>query len=467
MRRPRIGLLAPFVPYYEPIIKLRTEKEAFAVKVKALLGEHAEVIGGGLVASEEDAAKAGMEFAENDVAAVVVAPSIAVFGALPWAALKPVAVPVCIWSLQPARAIPPDYNIRELIRNSGGLGVQALANTLCRAERYFEVVFSSEEGEIPRKLKRFLQTVGILGSLWRARFAQIGTVFPQMTDVQMDHNAWPGIPILSVPACQLTVEYQNQRSSAVSARTQQIRRLPLAEITEDELVRSARLSLALDSIVDNFGLSGGAFNCHGETCLQNPEIGVTACYAVSAQTSKGRPFSCTGDLPTAIALWMIRQLAGSVIYAELDLVDRDSDVVLLANGGEGDWAAAEGPVRIAGNENFVGLHGRGASLQFEPVAGPATLLSFTPIANNRYRLVTADGELIHIRLAQLGVFHAAFRFQQLPAGSAFERWCEAGAVHHLAVGPGHWSSDLKHLASMAKWDAIVVGGGVIGDGHET
>jgi L-arabinose isomerase len=462
MNRPRIGLLVPFVSFYEPIIALRAEKEAFAARVKALLEEHCEVIGGGLVCSEEDARRAGKEFAENHVVAVVVAPSVAVFGALPWAALEPIGVPVCIWSLQPAPAIPTDYNIRELIRNSGGLGVQALANTLSRAERYFEVVFSIQEEKIPRKLTQFLQTVGILGSLWRARFGQIGTVFPQMTDVQMDHSAWPGTPITGVSPRQLTMEYQNQPSSAVSALVEEIRQLPSTGITDDELRRSARLSLALDAIVDNFGLSGGALNCHGENCLKNPEIGVTACYAVSEQTSKGRPFSCTGDLPTAIALWIIRQLAGSVIYAELDLVDSGSDTVLLANGGEGDWEAAAGTVTIVGNENFVGLHGRGASLRFEPFAGPATLLSFTPIAKNQYRLVMADGELVRIRLEKLGVFHAAFRFRQLPAGTAFEQWCEAGAVHHLAVGPGHWSGHLKRLASMAKWNAIA-----IGDSNET
>ena len=175
------------------------------------------------------------------------------------------------------------------------------------------------------------------------------------------------------------------------------------------LARSARLCLALDSIVREHALDGGAFNCHGENCLQNPAIGVTACYGVSRQTSEGRPFSCTGDLPTAIAMKILRELSGAVIYGELDLVDETRNFVLLANGGEGDFDAANGLVRIIGNENFAGLHGRGASLQFEPFQGDATILSFTPVGAG-YRMIAAEGTLGPAPSTGLSLFHAAFQF---------------------------------------------------------
>ena len=197
------------------------------------------------------------------------------------------------------------------------------------------------------------------------------------------------------------------------------------------------------------GLDAGAFNCHGANCLQDERIGITACYAVSRQTSEGRPFSCTGDIPTAIAMWMLTQLAGTVIYGELDMVDPENNFVLLANGGEGHFGAAqtEGSVTLTGNENFEGLRGRGAALEFEPFEGAATILSFTPLGNGSYRLIAADGELSGVRLPALRVFHAAFRFQGIRASEGFEAWCEAGAVHHLAIAPGHWSSLLREVAA--------------------
>lgn len=459
MNRPRIGLLVPFVPFYETIVALRPEKERFANQVRERLADFADVLSPGLVCSEEESRAAAEEFRRQAIDAVVVTPSIAVFGALPWAALEPLSVPVCIWNLQPASRIPVGYNIQELIRNSGGLGVQALANTLARAGRFFEVVFSAENDELPPKLIRFLRAARVVGGLGRARFGQIGTVFPQMTDVQFDLKAWPGEPIVVMEPREFTQAYRDQPEPAVIERTAALRKFPLADIGDGELSRSARLSLALDSAVETLKLDGGAFNCHGSDCLQNPEIGVTACYAVSRQTSLGRPFSCTGDLPTAIALWIMRQVSGIAIYGELDLVDREAGIVLLANGGEGDFEAAVGPVTIAGNENFAGVHGRGASLRFRPWEGPTTLLSFTPVnASGRYRLVIGDGEILPLQLEGLGVFHAGFRFTELQAGAGFERWCEAGAVHHAAIGRGCWSGELIRIAAMAGWEAIVVGG---------
>ena len=220
--------------------------------------------------------------------------------------------------------------------------------------------------------------------------------------------------------------------------------------------RSARLSLALDSMVGEHALDGGAFNCHGNNCLQNPRIGVTGCYGVSRQTWEGRPFSCTGDLPTAIAMKILRDLAGAVLYGELDLVDEARNVVLLANGGEGHSNAAAGAVRIVGNENFAGLHGRGASLQFEPFQGDATILSFTPNGEG-YRMIAAEGTLEAAPATSLGVFHAAFRFRSGSVGASYEQWCEAGPVHHIAIAPGLWIEHLEYVARLWGFGITTIG----------
>jgi L-arabinose isomerase len=457
MIRPRAGLLVPYVPFYEGIVSLRAEKEAFARSVAAILGEFAEVCSSGLVCSEEEARKAGAEFAAAEVDAVVVVPSVAVFGALPLAAVENLDLPVAIWNLQPASGIPEDYDIRSLIRNSGGLGVQALANTLAREGRHFEVMFSAERESVPEKLIRLLRVAAVAARLRRARFGRIGSVFPQMTDVVMDTAAWPGAAVVDVPPQDIAMSFREAPDSDVAARIVEIRQYAVVAISEDELARSARISVALDALVERHQLDGGAFNCHGENCLRNPDIGVVACYGVSRQTSEGKPFSCTGDLPTGIALWIMRQLAGAVVYGELDLVDRVHDIVLLANGGEGDFAAAHGEVTIAGNENFEGLHGRGASLRFAIAPGPATIVSFTPMGVG-YRLVIGEGEILEKRLPHLGVFHAAFRFRGVRADCAFERWCEAGAVHHIAIAPGQWKAELARIARFSNFESIAIGG---------
>src|SRR5260370_23582724 len=138
----------------------------------------AEVYSSGLVDSEEEARSAGARFARAAVEAIVIVPSVAVFGALPLAALEKLQVPIAIWNLQPAPGIPDDYGIQALIRNSGGLGVQALANTLARQGRDFEVMFSAEGEDIPKKLLYFLRAAAVAARLEKSRLVRIGFEVP-------------------------------------------------------------------------------------------------------------------------------------------------------------------------------------------------------------------------------------------------------------------------------------------------
>lgn len=460
MTRPVVGLIIPYVAFYEKIAPVAEEKREFARLVAKRLAAEMDVLDCGLVTTEEEAVSAGERLSKESIDAVVIVPAVATFGALGWAAVRQLAEPVCLWNIQPDEGVSADYDIGKLIRNSGGLGTQALANTLARAGRPFAVAFSTESGSVPPKLTQFAEAAGVWRRLRRARFGRIGTVFESMTDIAMSAEKWRGAAIVSVPASGIVEAYERQTREAVTAQVSELQAAHnVIDISTEELSRSARLSLALDAIVREHALDGGAFNCHGENCLQNDAIGVTACYGVSRQTSEGRPFSCTGDLPTAIGMKILQDMAGSVIYGELDLVDEARDLVLLANGGEGHFGAAIGPVTIAGNENFAGLHGRGASLRFPPFRGPATILSFTPLGGDaRYRMIAAEGTLEAAPPTRLGVFHAAFRFHGLGAVSAYEQWCEAGAVHHIAIAPGQWSAHLKLLARMSGFELIEIGG---------
>jgi L-arabinose isomerase len=457
MIRPNLGVLVPYVSFYEKIAPVAEEKRLFAREVLDLLSREATVTGG-MIETESEAETMGEMFRREAVDAVLVVPAVAAFGGLAWAALRDSNVPICIWSIQPDADMPHDYRIETLIRNSGGLAAQALGNTLARHHRLFRVVWSCGELGVPRDVRTWAIAAAISQRLRSAKFAVIGQVFPQMTDIAFAKRDWDGMPLEEISSADFAARYSAQSASRVALRCADMNeRYSVSDLTVDALSRSARLSLALDEVVEQHALDGGAFNCHGETCLHNPEIGVTACYAVSRQTSSGKPFSCTGDIPTAIAMWLLHQLADWVIYGELDMVDPVRNLVLLANGGEGHFAAAANGVGLVGNENFEGLHGRGAALEFEPRSGDTTILSFTPLGRGQ-RLICADGGLSTIDLPNLRVFHAGFRFGALPAAHAFERWCEAGAVHHLALAPGHWSGVLREVARMRGFEFIEIGG---------
>jgi L-fucose isomerase-like protein len=463
MRKPRIGLLVPYVSFYEKITPLRAEKELFAAQLGELLGGACEVIGEGLVDSERAARAAGEAFLKAEVDAVIVAPTLAVFGALPWAALEvlPPELPIAIWHLAPLRTVPVDYEIRALIRNSAALGAMALGNTLARRGRVFRVFDDRpQSGALPETIRSFLFASRAASGLRCARLGLIGSVFPQMTDILIETGELTratGAEVIAISPDELTRACLAVSHSKLEEEVGRIKmQHPVDGISDDELRCSLRVSLALDGLVELLGLNGGAFNCHGENCLQNPALGVTGCYAVSKQTSEGRPFSCTGDLPTAVALFIARQLAGATIYGELEMVDEDRDCVLLANGGEGDAAFSTEPMKIFGNENFAGLQGRGASVSVTVPEGATTLLSFTPLDSRGYRLIVAEGALDPSVRTALKGFHTGFRFAGKGARRGFRDWLEAGATHHLAVAPGRQASSIKLIGEIFHWEVRTV-----------
>ena len=136
--------------------------------------------------------------------------------------------------------------------------------------------------------------------------------------------------------------------------------------------RSMRLALALDDLVRSTGSVAVTVNCHSDVLRWNPAIGITACLGASLLTAEGIPVSCTGDLPTALALVLARALSGRALYCEFYTPERDTGLMLLAAGGEGDpaWADPAHPVVVEPNDHYPGDHGSGTVHLVPARAGP-------------------------------------------------------------------------------------------------
>ena len=121
-------------------------------------------------------------------------------------------------------------------------------------------------------------------------------------------------------------------------------------------------------------------NCHSEMLRWNPAVGITACLGASLLTANGVPVACTGDLPTALALVFARALSGRALYCEFYTPERETGLMLLAAGGEGDpaWADTAHPVVVEPNDHYPGEHGAGTSLSFRLERGPGDCVVAVP-----------------------------------------------------------------------------------------
>lgn len=460
-----IGLLVPFTAMYEGMPEsYRAEKEAFAAQVAAVLAPCGTVVSPGTVASAEEAAAAGERFRAAGVDVVVVAPSMAVVAEVSWACLRQVDAPVLVWNAQVAEALPADYNAAQLVRHSANVGTFALTNTLLRAGRRFDAVVGPlHDHATQERVRHKLRAHAAAAALRRTRLGLIGGAFQGMLDIYADPAALRlglGPTVVQIEGEELADAVRSVPAGEVNALlTDASERYTMAWVHPVALERSARLARAFELLTERHRLDGGAVNCHTSAVLHHRDVGVCACWAVSLQTTAGRPWSCTGDLPTAIALGLAKRLAGSALYVELDFNDYAADFVVLSNGGEADLTlAAERPL-LRPNVFYTGQSGRGASFVFGLSPGPATLLGFTPCpgAPGGWRLVAAAGELLGSRVATLDLVSARFRFHAGPTAAAVERWCLAGANHHAALAPGDLLTELREVAWALGIDCAVIG----------
>lgn len=454
----RIGLLSVYFGLFDEAMppSFRHDREAYAARVATILGEYGEVIFRGVVDTEESGAAAGAAFAEAGVDVVVFAPSMAAPPSYAAAAVAAVPeVPIIAVGAQESASVPDDYATEEATRRSLPVGLVMFTNVLVRQGRRFTTVIGYlDDGHFRERLSAALAGIRGARAVRRARVAAFGAPIGGYTDVEVSDVELSrlGVERVDVTREELNAAFHGVATEAVDAFVAKARaRFDATAVPEDVLARSARLGIALERLCDEFGVAGGTVNCHGDMLRFNEDVGITACLGMACLTEAGRPFSCTGDIPTALALILGKAIAGSALYCELYQLDFPGDWLLVANGGEGDLEARAptSTVRLLPEDHYLGRRGPGTAVMFPLARGPVTLVSFTPAesAVGGWVLIAAEGQILDSRHETMEGPNGMFRFGSGPVAEGYRRWCEAGATHHAGVLPGHRGTALAQATA--------------------
>src|SRR4051812_35670888 len=370
-----------------------------AVRHAEVLRRSFDVVETGVIESEADARAAAEQLGRERFDAVVFAPAMAappVFGLL---ALEGCAAPVVLWNALPQRTIAVDLTQAEATENSTTVGCTMFANALLRAGRPAPTVTASLDDE-PRLelLRRTVTAAAAAGSLRGAAFLRVGApvagyINVEASAAQLDEL---GVREVDVTGEELGEAFAAASPADAAAVLDEPRAAGLQGDPGPQAERSARLAHALATLLDRHGAVAGTVNCHGPLLRFSEAVGIVACLAVARETLRGRPLSCTGDQPVAIALHLARRLAGAALYNECYAAEPDTGLLLVAAGGEGDPRWADGPVALEANDHYPGHHGQGTSVAFALRQGPATLLSTSPV-DRGWQLAWATGEIVETR----------------------------------------------------------------------
>jgi L-arabinose isomerase len=343
-----------------------------------------------------------------------------------------------------------------------------LSNILGRRGRPFELILGRGTDPVTMdRVRRALRLAGVARSISRARLGRVGLPIPGYLHVDVDDaelRAGIGIEVVRISPDELVERYAGVDERRVRALDAEVRATWTFEDDVDageSLERSLRAAVALEDLVTGHRLDAGAFNCHVPQFRFGEPIGIAPCWALGRSTSMGVPWTCTGDILTAVAMLATKRLGGAAVYHEIEAIDYASGEVVIANSGEHDlaWLAPGERPRLRRNGWFCGKDPHcGVCAVLEPAAGPATLVGFTPHPDARggFRFVVARGDLTERRFPETGTVNGAFRFRDGMVEEAWARWASAGVNHHSSATPGDLADDVATVARHLGIEAVIV-----------
>ncbi len=470
--RPRLGVISPYWTLWEHTAgpTFRADRLTLARSVMDDLAATGaiEPVAVLEIASGEDGLAVGRRFADLVVDVVLIVQTMAAPAAWTMAALDALpGVPVVIWALHETGLVDGSFDHRSITMHGATVGAPMISNLLSRARRPFELIVGrrSDPAAFARVLAA-LRLAGIARGIATSRLGRIGRPLDGYAHVDVDDaalRAATGIELLFVDPDEVVERYRAVSDADVQALENDVRRDWSFEgdPSADSLDRSLRAALALEAVVDEHALDGGAFNCHVSQFRFSEPIGIAPCWALGRLTSGGRPFTCTGDIVTAVAMLTTKRLGGAAVYHEIEAIDYASGEVVIANSGEHDlaWLPAGARPRLRPNDWFCGKDPHcGVCAVLEPPPGPATLVGFTPHPQARggFRYVVARGELTTRTFPETGTVNGAFRFRDGPVEAAWARWASAGVNHHSSATPGDLSADVVAVAGHLGIEAVIV-----------
>ena len=285
-----------------------------------MLAAFADVEYPGIVANEATAASLAQRWLNQDLDAVVLFPTMASPPLYSWRIVQALDAPLLIWNGQLIREIHDTFTYHDANRYSSNIGAIMITNVLLREGRRFQLVSGYyRDPATLGQVRDYLEAARAAHRLRSARIGRIGSEIPGYADVSIDQELLRnklGTEIIWIDQAELESAYRSVATERIRSHQEEVNREYAVEVPGDILEASIRIALALEDLVGGHSLDAVALNCHSDLFRRNPEIGLVACYGASRLTGTGVPVSCTGDVPTVIAMLILKTLGGQSQYCE-------------------------------------------------------------------------------------------------------------------------------------------------------
>jgi len=219
------------------------------------------------------------------------------------------------------------------------------------------------------------------------------------------------------------------------------------ECSAEDLESSARCSVALDKMAENYRLNSLAYYYEGEGDAEYEKIVTTLIPGMTLLTGLNIPVAGECEVKNVLAMKIMDAFRAGGSFSEFYGMDFNEDILLMGHDGPAHFKIAEGKVGLVPLPVFHGKPGKGLSIQMKVANGPVTILSVCQGRDGKTTLLVAEGESVPGPTLQIGNTNSRYKFP-LSARDFINQWSEAGPSHHCSIGIGRKAAAIKKLAQL-------------------
>ncbi len=430
-----VAVIHPYWTFWESSVPgdFRADRQLLLDRAVALLEPEFTVAVAAVVASPDEAALVAEQCKAVD--AVVMVSTMAAPPTTSMAFLERLPdKPIVVWALHEDRSLPSDFSHSDITTRGATVGGPMIVSALARAGRRCDVVMTSLDR--PQDAVAAVRYAAAAGAVRGATILRIGSPMPGYSSVVAtdDELAALGITSVVVDPAELAARSKAVTDATVAGLRAEVDAQFDVDTTVEALAvdRSVRVEAALSTLILETGATAGALNCHVPELRFGSDVGVAPCLALGRLTTAGVPWTCSGDVVTAIAMLTVQSLGLPTLYHEVEAVDYETDEVVLANTGEHDLrlCGSARPV-LAPDAWYTDDPLPSACALYSIPQSPASLVGFAPLEGLRW--IVAEGEFTGSSYPRTGTPNAGFRFASGHVSTAWPRWLQSGVVHHSAA----------------------------------
>ena len=450
--------LGAYLPQFPQLVpEFEGQYEAF----KKTLPTTVDIIDGGMITTKEQAQATGDKFRAEDVDLVILQmlTYATSYNVLP--VVRDLNVPVVVVNVQ--KKAQPDYANTDIPIWLGelyacGAPGEVVAD-LNRAGKRHAVITGVVEGgdpEVAEQLEQWCTAAQVRRRLRRTNIAQIGRPYPGMMDLYIDEtNLYNRMGLY-------TKQFDWEKMWAIA----------------DDIDDQAAIDAKAAEIIDTFDIEGGAevsdkpiqdmakYVVAFEQWVRDEEIGLVASHydgyaqgqagvldsmlipAFSMLIKQGTACAVEGDMKVAVAMSILKTIAGTGQLSEMYSIDFPEDVVIIGHSGSGDAdisTAKKPTLKVV--PVFHGKTGGGYLTQFYPGLGTVTYLGITQDGDGNFKFVVAEGENVEGPIFTFGDTNMRMKFS-IGAREFMNRWNETGPTHHMAAALGSHTDTILKVAKI-------------------